>query len=261
MGKTSNNNDAKVLILDIETAPIIAYVWDIWDQNIPLNMIKQDWSVLSWSAKWLNEPKSKVMQQDNRKAKNVYDDKELLKGMWDLLNEADVIITQNGKAFDEKKLNARFILNGMKPPTQYKHIDVKRIATKKFAFTSNKLEYMTDKLNKKYAKLKHKKFPGFSLWKACLDGNIEAWKEMAIYNIYDILSLEELYNTMVAWDTTVDLNIYNVDKSVYVCSCGNKTDFLKKGYSYTSTGKFQRSVCNKCGKQHTSKINLLKSKK
>jgi len=39
----------KILLFDIETAPILAYTWDIWDQNIALNQIKQDWFVLSWS--------------------------------------------------------------------------------------------------------------------------------------------------------------------------------------------------------------------
>ena len=250
----------KILLLDIETAPMIAYVWDIWDQNIPLNMIKKDWAIISWAAKWHGT--SKVMQQDNRKNKDPYDDKMLLNGIWKLLDEADVIITQNGKAFDEKKLNARFILNGMKPPTSYKHVDIKRIAAKKFAFTSNKLEYMTGKLNEKYTKLKHNKYPGFSLWKECLNGNQDAWKEMAKYNTYDILSLEELYNKMIAWDKTVDLSLYYANNNQdHVCTCGNKTDFQKNGYSYKSTGKYQRYVCKVCGKEHVSKTNEFSKKK
>jgi hypothetical protein len=36
----------KVLIYDIETAPILGYVWRLWDQNIGLNMIEQDWHVI-----------------------------------------------------------------------------------------------------------------------------------------------------------------------------------------------------------------------
>lgn len=95
-----------------------------------------------------------------------------------MLDEADIVITQNGRKFDQKKLNARFILNGFKPPSSYKHIDTLVIARKHFGFTSNKLKYMTDKLCTKYKKLDHSKFPGMELWRECLKGNSEAWTEM-----------------------------------------------------------------------------------
>src|SRR6185369_16124997 len=146
----------KVLIFDIETAPILGHVWSLWENNVALNQIVSDWHVLSWSAKWLDDPPNKIMYQDQRNARDVQDDKALLRGIWNLLDQADVVITQNGKSFDQKKLNARFILNKMQPPSSYKHIDTKVIAGKHFAFTNNKLEYMTDKLCTNYKKLKHK---------------------------------------------------------------------------------------------------------
>ena len=50
----------KVLYVDIETKPIKAWIWGTFNQNIPLNMIIEDWSVLSWSAKWADSPESEV---------------------------------------------------------------------------------------------------------------------------------------------------------------------------------------------------------
>lgn len=249
----------KILLLDIETAPIIAQVWDIWDQNVSLNQIKSDWHILAWAAKWLGEPASKIMYQDQRNAKNVEDDKELLKGIWKLMDEADIIITQNGKAFDEKKLNARFILNGFKPPSSFKHIDTKLIASKKFAFTSNKLEYMTSKLCKKFKKLKHKKYPGHELWTECLKGNMQAWKEMEKYNKYDVLSLEELYNKLQPWDSSINFDVYS-DELEHVCACGSKR-FRKNGFKFTSVGKYQRYVCLDCGSEAKDRTNLLSKDK
>jgi len=250
---------AKVLVFDIETAPILGYVWSIWEQNVALNQIKSDWYVLSWSAKWLGDPPNKVMYMDQRNAKNIEDDREILKGIWKLLDSCDVVITQNGRSFDQKKLNARFILNGMKPPSSYKHIDTKRIASKHFAFTSNKLEYMTDKLCTKYKKQKHKKFSGFELWKECLAGNRAAWEEMRIYNQYDVLSLEELYYKLIPWDNTVNFNLYHEGEE-NECSCGSKK-LVKNGFYYTSTGKFQRYLCNSCGSETHDPKNLLTKKK
>lgn len=256
---SKKNNGPKVLILDIETAPMLGYVWGLWDQNVALNQVHTDWYILSWSAKWLDDPPSKVMYMDQRNAKNIEDDSKLMKKIWELLDEADVIITQNGKKFDQKKLNARFILNGMQPPSSYKHIDTLVIAKKHFAFTSNKLEYMTDKLCTKYKKLKHAKFSGFELWKACLAGNKEAWKEMETYNKYDVLSLEELYHKLSPWDNTVNFNVYTDDEE-HRCSCGS-CEFKKQGYAYTSVAKYQRYKCKSCGKESRGRTNLLSKEK
>ncbi len=249
----------KVLIYDIETAPILGYVWRLWDQNVSLNMINEDWYILSWSAKWLDDPASKIMYMDQRGKKNIEDDVNLLEGIWKLLDEADIVITQNGRKFDQKKLNARFILNDFQPPSSYKHIDTKQIASKHFGFTSNKLEYMTDKMCIKYKKLKHGKFPGFEMWKECLAGNIEAWKEMEKYNRYDVLSLEELYKKMVPWDNSINFNLYH-DSTDIVCKCGS-SDFAKNGFYYTSSGKFQRHKCKSCGAETRDKTNLFSKEK
>lgn len=190
----------KILVFDIETAPILAHVWGLFDQNVGLNQIQSDWHVLSWSAKWLGDPPSKVMYQDQRNAKDVTNDKKILESIRDLLNEADLVVTQNGVKFDSKKLNARFLFHEIESPSSYRHRDTLRMAKKHFNFTSYKLEYMTDKFCKKYKKLKHKKFPGHELWKECLKGNKEAWNEMEKYNKHDVLATEELYNVLKQWD-------------------------------------------------------------
>lgn len=252
-------NKPKILLFDIETAPIQAYVWGLWENNVSLNQIKKDWHVLSWSAKWLDDAPSKIMYMDQRSAKKIEDDKNLLKGIWSLLDEADIVVTQNGKQFDSKKLNARFILNGFQPPSSYRHVDTREIARRKFGFTSNKLEYMTNKLCNRYKKLKTKKFQGFELWSECLKGNISAWKEMEKYNKYDVLSLEELYIKLRPWDNSVNLNLYT-ERATKLCSCGG-TNISLNGYCYTPSGKYQRYRCADCGAEVKSKTNLFSADK
>lgn len=249
----------KVLVYDIETAPIMAYVWGLWDNNVALNQIESDWYVLSWSAKWLGDPPDKVMYMDQRNERDIENDKKILKKIWKLLDEADIVITQNGKKFDQKKLNARFIIHGFQPPSSYKHIDTCQIARKHFGFTSNKLEYMTDKLCVKYKKLKHAKYSGFTLWRECLKGNLDAWNEMEEYNKYDVLSLEELYQKLSPWDNGVNFDLYS-NEDVPRCNCGS-LEFTKNGFSYTNTGKFQRYTCKKCGSERRSSVNELTKEK
>ena len=247
----------KVLVLDIETAPLLGYVWGLWENNVGLNQIYSDWYVLSWSAKWLDS--DEVMYMDQRHAENIEDDREIIEAMWKLLDEADVIITQNGKRFDKKKLNARFVMLGLQPPSSYGHVDTKQIASRHFAFTSNKLEYMTDKMCTKYKKSKHQKFVGFALWRECLKGNMEAWKEMEEYNRLDVLSLQELYEKLIPWDNTIDFNLYNSEET-YVCRCGS-VEFRKAGFHYTQTGKHQKYVCKHCGTETRSAVNLYSKEK
>ncbi len=248
----SKKSGPRVLIVDIETSPLISYTWGLFDQNIALNQIHTDWHLLSYSAKWLDE--KKIFYKDQRNVENIQDDKKLLQEVWKLMNEADIVIGQNSKSFDVKKLNARFILNGMKPPSSFKQIDTLRLAKKYFAFTSNKLEYMSNKLCTKFKKLKPKKFQGFELWKACLAGNRAAWKEMEEYNKVDVLATEELYKKLSIWGTGIDFDLYkdNLEPS---CNCGS-TKFVKNGYAYTSTGKYQRYECGECGAEVSLKGKL-----
>lgn len=250
--------NVKILFFDIETSPVLGNVWSLWQQNVGLNQIQQDWYVLSWAAKWQHE--DEVMYQDKSTSWNSEDDKELLEGIWKLLDEADIVVGQNSKRFDEKKLNARFVLNGMKPPSSYRSIDTLEIAKRHFGFTSNKLEYMSDKLCKRYKKLTHGKFAGFELWKQCLAGNPEAWAEMEEYNKYDVLALEELYNVLRPWyKAHPNLNVYS-DATETKCVCGSD-NWEHSGYHYTNLSKFDKFKCEDCGAEVRGKVNLLSQPK
>lgn len=235
--------NAKILLLDIETTPLEIYAWGLGEQHVGIDQIIKDWSVLSWCAKWLGN--DKIYYMDTRQEKNPRNDKIILKGIWTLLDEADIVITQNGKRFDIKKLNARFLLNGMKPTSSFKHIDTLEIARSKFAFTSNKLAYTSDVVNSKYKKLDHKEYPGLSLWIACLNKDKKAWQVLEKYNKHDVLGLEEYYLHMQPWDNSISFNVYDSD-NVMRCNCGH-TEFNKNGFFYSSNGKYQRYSCKKCG--------------
>lgn len=166
----------------------------------------------------------------------------------------------NCKKFDIKKLNARFLLNGYQPPSDYRVIDTLEIAKRHFGFTSNKLEYMTSKLCKKYKKSGHGKYPGFLLWKETLKGNQEAWREMEEYNILDVLSLEELYTILRPWyKQHPNFNIYYNDNQIR-CSCGS-TNLENNGFVYSNLSKFTRFRCQDCGAEVRDRVNLLPKEK
>lgn len=251
--KQTIKKSPRVLLFDIETAPIRAHIWSIWQQGVGLNQIESDWFILSFCAKWLGE--DEVIYFDQRNVADMEDDSELLSKLWHLLNEADIVVGQNSRKFDTKKVNARFIMNGFPKPSSFRQIDTMEIAKKQFGFTSNKLEYMTDKLCTTYKKSKHKKFVGHELWSECLKGNLEAWEEMEEYNRLDVLSLEELYNILSSWDNTLP----NFD--VFVDEVLDMSVWEKDGFVYSNLGKYQRYRNKETGVQRRSRVNLLSKEK
>lgn len=251
-------NQPKILVLDIETLPMIVYTWDLFPERIGLDQVIEDWSVASWSAKWYGE--SEMFYMDVRECKELRNDKAILKEMWNLIDQADIVVTQNGKSFDIKKLNARFFKHKMKPTTTFRHYDTKIMAKRYFKFTSNRLAFMTEEFNTVYKKLEHGNFPGFKLWLGCMAGNPEAWKEMEEYNKHDVLALEELFTLLLPWDKTINWNVFN-DDLVNICSCGSQEFMYHDKEKTTNVGAYQRMVCKKCGKEHFTKDNLVSRRK
>ena len=180
--------------LDIETAPMEVYVWSLRYNDFinPDNIIK-DWSVLCWSAKWLFEPEVMGEKVTGKQA-IAREDASILTKMWKLLDEADIVVVQNGKKFDIPKLNTRFLLAGLPPPSYYQVVDTKEVATKKFAFSSNKLDYMNKILG-----IKGKEDMEMQDWIDCVHGDEKALAKMLAYNKDDSVIMEELYLRLRPW--------------------------------------------------------------
>ena len=133
----------KILIFDIETAPLKSYVWRLWKQNVnPLNgQLQSEWFMLTWSAKWLFD--SEIMSDSLTKEEVLNeDDSRITKSMYQLFDEASIVIAHNAQNFDVPMLNTRFLRNGLKPPSPYRIIDTLKEAKKIFSFASNKLDYL-----------------------------------------------------------------------------------------------------------------------
>jgi DNA polymerase III epsilon subunit-like protein len=247
----------KILLIDIETKPLVLYGWGMFDQNFGLNQIKEDWSILSFSAKWLD--KDGMIYADIRHKKDKTDDKALVKQLAELLSEADIVVGHNLKRFDRRKVNARIVFHNLPKPAPYREEDTLTIAKKHFGFTSNKLEYLAKFLGVKHKKLTERRFVGMDLWTACIDNNKEAWEEMERYNRRDVLALEGVYKRLAPWGTGINYAAYT-DSTLDPCNCGS-TVFTKRGYNYSNNGKYQRFQCTKCRAWASSKENLLTPEK
>ena len=107
-------NKPKILLYDLETSLIKSYHWGLWNQNISLGAIIEDWYIICWSAKWLGTDtiiNSSVHTEGNPTAERTRDNEgAVVLALWKLVDEADILIAYNGKKFDKKKMNAKFLI-------------------------------------------------------------------------------------------------------------------------------------------------------
>ncbi len=229
----------KILTLDIETTPNIAYVWGAWKQNVGLNQLKENSYLMSFSAKWLGE--DEVMYAENRHG----DDTELVARLIQLLDDADIVIAHNAKRFDIPVIQGRALIHGFAPPSPFKIVDTLLTARKEFRLFSNKLQYLADVLGCA-PKEQHTKFPGFELWLQCLKQNDEAWAEMREYNIQDVVTLEEVYLRLRPWMKYHPNVAVKEESDVPLCpKCGGKHIHFR-GYYNTNVGKYRKFQCQTC---------------
>lgn len=240
---------AKVLLIDIETSPNIAYVWGAWKQNVGSNQWIEKTHIMSFAAKWLDE--EEVMYEENRTS----NDKKIIREIYNLLDEADVVVAHNGDGFDLPTILGRGVAHSYVPPSPYHVVDTLKIAKRRFRFPQNSLAFLCEHLNLP-RKLDHKKYPGFKLWLGCLRGEDEAWEEMKEYNIHDVISLEALYKLFLPYINNHP-NIARPDEDGEVCcpKCGGD-DVQWRGYYHTKAGlsyhKFQCMDCGGWGRVKTS---------
>jgi len=245
----------RILFLDIETCPLTVYSWGLWDQNIGVDMIGLEWSILSFSAKWMGEKKVHYYDSGGRGVDKVRDDLHLVKLLWDFLDQADIVVAQNGKKFDIRKINARMLMLKFKPYSPIKVVDTKIVAQRHFELTSNGLAWLSEHLTEA-KKLKHKEFPGFELWEECLKDNPKAWAAMRKYNINDTRALEQLYLVLLPWiEGHPNTAVYNEFEG-YSCPKCKGTDVQKRGRSFTQTGEYHRFQCTSCGGWSRSRYTL-----
>lgn len=237
----------RILTLDIETAPLSSYHWGLWQENIGLEQVQLDWSILSFSAKWLHKPKVFFRSTGGRGADKTRDDAPLLKLLWQLLNKADVVVGQNIKKFDLPKINSRLIERGFQPYSPVKIVDTMLAAKKHFAFASNRLEWLAKKLAVTQ-KEKHREFPGFELWAECLKDNPRAWAVMEEYNRRDVLATEEVYLRMRPWiEGHPNVGAYFVDTETPLCPKCGSSELQRRGSALTQSGQYFRFQCRACG--------------
>lgn len=226
----------KILLLDIETAPLTVYAWGLWKQNINISHIIDSGYVMCWAAKWLGESELFFSSLATTTKS------EMLAKIYALLEEADIVIHYNGDRFDLPTLNKEFLLEGYAPHAPIQSVDLLKTVKHRFRFPSNKLDFVAKALGCK-GKYKH---AGFQLWLDCMAGDAKAWQEMEVYNKNDVLLLEEVYKALLPWIKNHP-NVAVYSNTPASCTHCGSSNLIRRGYRYTNSGKYARFRCDNCG--------------
>lgn len=230
----------RILFLDIETFPALFYAWQTWEASAL--RIKEDTSIASFSAKWLGGKHiTKALPDYKGYRAGSRNDKWLLQDLWKLLDEADIVSAHNLDRFDAKKVNYRFMVHKLGPPSPYQHVDTLKEVKKVASHDSNKLNELcrVHKIGQKV------RTGGADLWFDCLEGDAAAWARMRRYNAHDVRLLEGWYKLLLPWIRRhPNVGTYT-DKPVCP-KCGSK-DLERRGTAYNATTSYQRFQCRDCG--------------
>jgi hypothetical protein len=241
---------ARVLLLDVESTPLLAYAWSRWRTN--LIEVAHESYLLSAAWKWLGEKQTHVRALCDypRYKTDKADDRELVKQLYDVINSSDVVVAHNGDRFDLKKIAARFIYHGLTPPAPHKSIDTLKISRSRFGFSSHKLARRHCQAPRARAQ---GSASGHFLWLGCMMGDAASWRLMKTYNRADVDLLEPVYLRLRSWTKhPVDLTLWSREE--HACPTCESHNIDRRGYLPTRKSWKRRLHCLDCGAWWNVKI-------
>jgi hypothetical protein len=138
---------ASILYIDLEVSKSLYFNYGsrVPSQYLNTDDLFKPRYIICWSASYVGSDKVWSECVTQKEAKK-WDDRRILPRLRELMESADLIAGHNVDRFDVKHANARFLLNKMEPVTHKKTLDTLKIARSKFAFESNKLDYISQVL-------------------------------------------------------------------------------------------------------------------
>lgn len=232
----------KTLVLDIERTPSIATLWSLRQKYIGIENLLNDSDILCFAAAWLDGDDVEYYSTQR------HGKKRMIKKMWQMLDEADEVITYNGDAFDLRVLNTDFIKLGLGKPSPFKSIDLYKVVKKNFNLISYKLDYVL-----KYFKLgKKREHEGHTLWLKVMNKDAAAWKVMEEYNIDDVRGTLKLY-WYLAKRGWLGAGRSHATADNHCPDCNNPTLVLTRKKYYTRTMMYPLYKCKSCNTWHRHK--------
>lgn len=240
------SNPPKILIYDIETAPLQAWIWRCGEQRVnPSQLVegKDRYDIICLAYAWLDSNEKGVLDWNFKKQ----DSKPMVKEFTEMCDYADMIIGKNNKRFDDKHINTMRLIHGLdgRPDLMSKVDDLEVQMRKHFYLPSNGLDYFSKILG-----FGGKSPVGFEDWinivtKHPTKGEA-ALKKMKKYCLKDVLDTKNIWN-YCRKHIKPRYNYSKEQQKGLVCAnCGSV--WTRKNGTITTNGKqYQNMYCNEHG--------------
>jgi uncharacterized protein YprB with RNaseH-like and TPR domain len=238
----------RVLFFDIETAPMLAYIWQARTEYVGTHQIEHETFLLTWAAKWSDRKKVHGDKLNQGEAE-VQDDSRIVASLADLIRQADVICGHNVDRFDLPMLNNRLLLLGLDPLGPVRTVDTLKMAKRSFRLASNKLDWLAQQLG-----LGGKIGTDFDLWRRCYQGDEKALAAMLRYNRRDVALLQQVYERMEPYVRGAVPRLVDGDgTNGLACPTCGSGDVSEDGFHRTNSSSYPRFVCGSCGRRSRSR--------
>jgi len=239
----------KVLVYDVETAPLHSYHWRVWKENIHPGQLQNKTWMICWAARWQDQKtmRSDAVTSEEAIAEN---DGRIVESLAELVRKADLIIAHNGDRFDLPVLNTRLLDLRLPPLPPVRTIDTLKIAKRDFKFVYNRLDYLAEFLG-----LDQKHSMDFEDWLAAIKGDQTAISKMRKYCKHDIEVLENVWNELRPYAKRLPRMVEADHEMHKACPhCGAGIDkLIPEGWHRTNASNFARYKCGECGKRSRSR--------
>lgn len=233
---------AKVLFFDVEVSPSVTLAFSRFKAFASPSHVLQEPYLLMYGYAWGNGDVN-IDKLNDFEVGTSNDDRLLVERMWELLDEADIVIAHNAN-FDKGWANQQFVKYDLPPPSNYQTVCTLKAAKKAFSLPSNSLAASAQYFDLT-RKLSHE---GISLWKRCMEMDSTAFDEMAEYCAGDIVTLQELYQKILPYIPSHPNQALYYDDSKRRCKmCGSDSLELTGKHYHTTVSKFATWQCGNCG--------------
>lgn len=165
--------------------------------------------------------------------------------LWQVYNDADVVIGHNIDGFDTKKLTAAWGLDlGWTPPSPFRSVDTLKVARREFGAESNTLDALCRRagLVAKTDRYDHE------VARAACAGNRAAQQKLKAYNVGDIAATKTFYELIRPWDKKhPHLGVIRGTEEDCCSNCGSYS-IQWRGYATTQLARYPRFQCQDCGR-------------
>lgn len=239
--------EPKVVLLDLETLPNLPEALKVWPSlsSFPGQTLKASVSTIvcaGWKLLGSDQTNCISAWDFDQWSTNVNDDRQVVEGIYNVLKDADCVITHNGKRFDWKFLQTRLMFHKMEPLPKIHHIDTCAEAKRELYVLNNRLQTVARFLTNK-EKMEHE---GWDLWVKVHGRDVEACEKMKSYCMQDVDVLEAVYRSLRPVVRGMpNHNLFSPLKEKACPKCGSSR-IRSEGKRHTLTRSYRRYICQDC---------------